>query len=265
VRQLNVGTIPVLSNAPLFSAQQKGYFALESIAIELVPFASGAEAVAPLGTGQIDTANAIAPSAGLLNAISQGVSVRAVAGNVVIKPGRENANIVLRKDLATGAGDVDLSELPRPIQVGAAAPGDPLRPAPYDAHFVAEGEQLKVAGGAAMASEQHQIQVRADDSIQGRWQHRRPQRIDSMLIGRATSSRRSRCSPHPAVRTAVSGEISSAMMTAGIAPSQAPMYGRIPVAAVHSPSRNAYGTPSNGVKSSASTPGMASKTSRPPR
>jgi hypothetical protein len=68
-----------------------------------------------------------------------------------------------------------------------------------------------------------------------------------------------------AVRTAASGEMESARVPAGIAPSQAPRYGRIPVAAVYNPSKSAYGKPSHESKARASTPCTAIEISRPPR
>ncbi len=48
----------------------------------------------------------------------------------------------------------------------ARAPGDALRPAPQDAHFVAQGEELEVADGTAPAPEQGEVQEQEDKGIQ---------------------------------------------------------------------------------------------------
>lgn len=122
-KQLKVGTLPTIGNAPFIIAQQRGYFADEGLDVELVQFASGAEAIAPLATGQVDAANSINPSAGLLNAIMRGLSVKIVADNGSIRAKRNIANIMVRKALAPTSGALDLATLPRPIKAAAAAEG----------------------------------------------------------------------------------------------------------------------------------------------
>ncbi|HEY7065137.1 MAG TPA: hypothetical protein VII06_26915 [Chloroflexota bacterium] len=56
----------------------------------------------------------------------------------------------------------------RDDQAVARAPGDPLGAAPQDPHFVAKDEQLKIAGGAAAAPEQGEVEEQTDDGIQER-------------------------------------------------------------------------------------------------
>jgi NitT/TauT family transport system substrate-binding protein len=123
LKQLKVGTLPTLGNAPFIIAQQRGYFAAEGIDVELMTFGSGAEIVAPLGTGQIDAGNSITPSAGLVNAVARGVAIKIVASNGTIKPNRNIADIVVRKALQPGAEPVDRATLNRPIRAAAAAEG----------------------------------------------------------------------------------------------------------------------------------------------
>jgi NitT/TauT family transport system substrate-binding protein len=122
-KSLKVGTLPTIGNAPFIIAQQRGYFAAEGLDVELVSFASGAEIVAPLGTGQIDAGNSITPSAGLVNAVSRGVSIKIVASNGTIKPNRNIADIVVRTALQPGNEPVDLATLSKPIRAAAAAEG----------------------------------------------------------------------------------------------------------------------------------------------
>jgi NitT/TauT family transport system substrate-binding protein len=118
--------LPTIGNAPFIIAQQRGYFAAEGLEVELTTFASGAEIVAPLGTGQIDAGSSITPSAGLVNAIVRNVPVKIVASNGTIKVHRNIADIVVRKALQPGAEPVDLKTLEKPIR--AAATGEGLVP-----------------------------------------------------------------------------------------------------------------------------------------
>jgi NitT/TauT family transport system substrate-binding protein len=122
-KPLRVGTLPTIGNAPFIIAQRRGYFAAEGLDVELVSFASGAEIVAPLGTGQIDAGNSITPSAGLVNAVARNVSIKIVASNGTIKPNRNIADIIVRTALQPGAAPVDLATLSRPIRAAAAAEG----------------------------------------------------------------------------------------------------------------------------------------------
>jgi NitT/TauT family transport system substrate-binding protein len=122
-KPIKVGTLPTIGNAPFIIAQQRGYFAAEGLDVELVSFASGAEIVAPLGTGQIDAGNSITPSAGLVNAVARNVSIKIVASNGTIKANRNIADIVVRTPLQPGNEPVDLATLGRPIRAAAAAEG----------------------------------------------------------------------------------------------------------------------------------------------
>jgi NitT/TauT family transport system substrate-binding protein len=125
-KQIKVGALPTIGNAPFIIAQQRGYFAAQNLDVELTTFASGAEIVAPLGTGQIDAGSSITPSAGLVNAIMRDVPVKIVASNGTIKVHRNIADIVVRKALQPGPGLVDLKTLDKPIR--AAATGEGLVP-----------------------------------------------------------------------------------------------------------------------------------------
>ena len=122
-KQLRVGTLPTIGNAPFIIGQQRGYFAAEGLEVELVTFSSGAEIVAPLGTGQIDAGNSITPSAGLVNAVARNVSIKIVASNGTIKPNRNIADIIVRTALQPGSEPVDFRTLNRPIRAAAAAEG----------------------------------------------------------------------------------------------------------------------------------------------
>ena len=76
--EVRVGTNNVISDAPFFIGEKKGYFKEQGIKLTLVPFDAGPKMIAPLGTGQLEAA-AGAMSAGLFNAVARGVDIKVVA------------------------------------------------------------------------------------------------------------------------------------------------------------------------------------------
>jgi NitT/TauT family transport system substrate-binding protein len=121
-KHLKVGTLPTIGNAPFIIAQQKGYFSQEGLDVELINFTSGAETIPQLASGQIDAANSVTPSAGLINAVARDLPVRIVADDGTIKKDRNIANILIRKQLQPNAGQyVNLASLSKPIKAAATA------------------------------------------------------------------------------------------------------------------------------------------------
>jgi NitT/TauT family transport system substrate-binding protein len=95
---VRVGIVGASSDAPFFIADAKGYFGDEGLAVELMPFDSGAKMVAPLGTGDLD-AGGRAASVGLYNAVKRGVGLKIVADKVHYGPGYGFASLLVRKAL----------------------------------------------------------------------------------------------------------------------------------------------------------------------
>jgi NitT/TauT family transport system substrate-binding protein len=118
-----VGSLLTIGLAPVLIAQQRGYFANESLNVEIVNYTNGAEIVPSLAAGQIDAGLSVAPSAGLLNALGRGLEVKIVASNGTIKPHRNIGNIIVRKDLAPASGVLDLKTLTPPIRAAATVEG----------------------------------------------------------------------------------------------------------------------------------------------
>src|SRR6266851_5164481 len=77
-RKVRYGELKLLSDAGVYVGVDEGYFAEQGIELELVTFDSAANMVAPLATNQLDVGGG-APSAGLYNALRNGVNVRIVA------------------------------------------------------------------------------------------------------------------------------------------------------------------------------------------
>ncbi|MDP2728240.1 MAG: ABC transporter substrate-binding protein, partial [Dehalococcoidia bacterium] len=97
--RVKVGIIGSGSDAPLFIADDKGFFKAQGIEVEYVNFKSATEMVAPVGTGELDVGSLVI-SPGLLNAKDRGVDIRLVASKSRSRPGFESYWILLRKDLA---------------------------------------------------------------------------------------------------------------------------------------------------------------------
>lgn len=96
---VKMGDLPVISNAALYVAMDKGFFAERGISVETERFASGAKMVAPLSTGQLEVAVG-SPSAGLYNAVAAGMDFRIVADKGQIRPKHSfTGGIIVRKDL----------------------------------------------------------------------------------------------------------------------------------------------------------------------
>lgn len=95
---VKVGINGVISDAPFFIAQTKGYFAEQGLKVEFVRFDAGPQMVAPLGTGDLD-AGAGASSAGLFNAAARGLGVKIVADKGSTSADYSYMPLLIRKDL----------------------------------------------------------------------------------------------------------------------------------------------------------------------
>jgi NitT/TauT family transport system substrate-binding protein len=107
LQRVTVGVTRSSPDAPLFLADEHGYFKDAGLAVSLEEFQSGAALIPPLSTGQIDAGGG-GLSVGLYNAIARGVALRAVADRA-----RENGIgvLVVRQALAEsgrvrGASDI---------------------------------------------------------------------------------------------------------------------------------------------------------------
>jgi NitT/TauT family transport system substrate-binding protein len=85
------------AHAPIFIADQKGYFRDEGLDVKVTNFRSAADMVAPLGAGQIE-AGAGSASAGLYNAVARGIKIKIVADKASSPPGYGATKILVRKD-----------------------------------------------------------------------------------------------------------------------------------------------------------------------
>jgi NitT/TauT family transport system substrate-binding protein len=96
--EVRVGTNNVVSDAPFFIANKKGYFAEQGIKVTFVSFDAGPKMIAPLGVGQLEVA-AGAMSAGLFNAAARGINIKVVADKGSAPPNYDYMPILVRKAL----------------------------------------------------------------------------------------------------------------------------------------------------------------------
>lgn len=96
--EVKIGSPLVISDAPLFIARDKGYFADQKIQVTMIDMQTGPHMIAPLGTGQIDIA-AAATSAGLYNADARGIGLKIVADKGSNLPGYSYVSLLVRKEL----------------------------------------------------------------------------------------------------------------------------------------------------------------------
>jgi NitT/TauT family transport system substrate-binding protein len=108
-----------ITDAGLFIARARGYFAQQGIDLEMVPFQTGPDAIPMMAAGELDSA-AGTHSIALLNAAERGLGVRIVAGKGVSRPGYEFTRIVVRRDLVDSGAVRDVADL-RGRRMGIAA------------------------------------------------------------------------------------------------------------------------------------------------
>jgi NitT/TauT family transport system substrate-binding protein len=97
--KVRVGAFQSVSDAALYIALEKGYFAEQRIEVEMTKINSGATMVTELASESLDVSGG-SPGAGVYNAVRQGVPMKIVADKGSTHPGRGYFAIVVRKDLA---------------------------------------------------------------------------------------------------------------------------------------------------------------------
>src|SRR5829696_5856740 len=99
------GYNPILGSAPLFVAQERGYFDEQGIDVEYTAFDSAALMVAPLSASQLDIIMAV-PSPSQLNALARDIDMRAVAAQ-----SSSTTGLLVRKELVESGQVRTLADL----------------------------------------------------------------------------------------------------------------------------------------------------------
>jgi NitT/TauT family transport system substrate-binding protein len=108
--EVKIGSPLVISDAPMFIADAKGYAKEQGLKLTMIDMQTGPHMIAPLGTGQIDIA-AAATSAGLYNADARGIGLKIVADKGSNLPGYSYVPLVLRKELVDAGKYKTLKDL----------------------------------------------------------------------------------------------------------------------------------------------------------
>ena len=119
--KVNVGIINSLSDAPVYMAEESGYFREQGIEITIVALDSAGKMIAPLGNGELDVGGG-ASSAGLFNAVERGINIRIVGDRTTTWPESDYETIMVRKDLIDSGRVRTLADL-KGLKIGIATPG----------------------------------------------------------------------------------------------------------------------------------------------
>jgi NitT/TauT family transport system substrate-binding protein len=98
--KVKVGAFSSVSDAGLYVALDKGYFAEQKLDVQMIKIDSGATMVTELANGNLDASGG-SPGAGLYNAVRQGIPMKIVADKGSALPGHGYFAFVVRKDLAS--------------------------------------------------------------------------------------------------------------------------------------------------------------------
>jgi NitT/TauT family transport system substrate-binding protein len=117
---VRVGYLGISTDAPLWIADEKGFFRENGVKIEYVKFTSSEEMMPLLSTGRLDLGSG-APGASLYNAVLRGIDVKAVADAATDPPGYGWSKLLVRTDLVKSGRFKTLHDLKGMTIVGAAA------------------------------------------------------------------------------------------------------------------------------------------------
>ncbi len=118
---ITVGATSSTSDAPIYIADQKGFFRAEGLEVKVANFRSASDMVAPLGAGQLD-AGAGSAGAALYNAVARGIRIKIVADKASSPPGYGATKIMVRKDLIDSGRYKELKDL-KGLRLAMNAPG----------------------------------------------------------------------------------------------------------------------------------------------
>lgn len=118
---LNVGLFYTVSDLPMLIALDQGYFEEEGITLDLTSFKSGAQMMAPLGTGQLDVGATII-SAGLFNLASRDVNLTVVSDRGSQRPGFGYYRLLVRKELVDNGSFKSMADL-KGLRLGTQSKG----------------------------------------------------------------------------------------------------------------------------------------------
>jgi len=101
---LRFGSPQSISDAGIFVGRDRGYYREQGFEVEVLPFQSGPNTIAPLASGDLELAGGTV-SIALLNAIDRGIGIKAVADKGASRVGFEYSQVPVRPELLS-SGEV---------------------------------------------------------------------------------------------------------------------------------------------------------------
>src|SRR5215472_5095692 len=121
-QELTIGTIGASSDAPLFIADAKGYYAEQGLKVSFVRFDSAAKMIPSLSSGEVDVGSG-ATSAGLYNAVARGIGIKIVADKARNTKNYSFEAIMVRSDLLDSGKVKSLKDF-KGLKVAISAKGN---------------------------------------------------------------------------------------------------------------------------------------------
>jgi NitT/TauT family transport system substrate-binding protein len=110
LQTVTVGATAIIASAGLFVALERGYFAQQGLDVQTTIVANSNDTLPLVATGRMDVANN-AVTAFMVNAVSEGVNMKWVAGQASYTPKHGTLGLVVRKELYDSGAVRQLSDL----------------------------------------------------------------------------------------------------------------------------------------------------------
>jgi NitT/TauT family transport system substrate-binding protein len=119
--KVTVGRSGASGDWPVYIALERGYFRAEGVDVDLVPFTTAGDMIAPLASGQLLVGTG-GVSVGLFNAVARGVPIRVVADKSHVPPDFTGTGWVVRQELL-GDGSVKAPRDIKGLTIGIGSRG----------------------------------------------------------------------------------------------------------------------------------------------
>jgi NitT/TauT family transport system substrate-binding protein len=107
---LRFGSPQSISDAGIFIGRDRGYYREVGFDVDVIPFQSGPNTIAPLASGDLELAGGTI-SIAMLNAIDRGIGIKAVSDKGVSRVGFEYSQVPLRPELLSSGAVRTVADL----------------------------------------------------------------------------------------------------------------------------------------------------------
>src|SRR4051794_21280692 len=115
---LHFGSPLAISDAGVFFGKARGFYQAQGIDVDILPFQSGNDIIAPMASGDLQVAGG-GLSLAVLNAADRGIRIRAVADKGSSRPGFQFTQFPVRRDLLDSGAVRTIADL-RGRQIGVS-------------------------------------------------------------------------------------------------------------------------------------------------